>query len=261
MKKIFVLCVFFSLLSFIMCACNTVKTESETTTATETATAVTESTAPVTTTQTATTLGNDETEEGSKEDDGETTDEDKTTTGSDNVDEETTVDPASELTDRERELIYGALGDDFEFEGFDELSSRQESKIRHYAEDYDITVKFDEGRMILTDEDGNELSEPIEWPDNALMQLLPIPEFGKVTQDSGNETEYAVTLTGFSSDNIVEYAKAIQAAGFSESVEEIGSYDTGIYNFTAKKSDGCTVNMSMVTTENLVITVKAATTE
>ncbi len=162
------------------------------------------------------------------------------------------------LSDEERELIIGALGEDFKFEGVDELSSKEISKIIKYARTQGKRVKIRNEKLVITDLEGNTVTTvAVTWPGSKLLELLPPPQFGKMTLHSGDDNEYAVTITDFTESNIQEYTKLLTGAGFSQGIEQINDLDNGVYNYSASRSDGVSVNLSVVTPDCLVITVKS----
>ncbi|MCR4614803.1 MAG: hypothetical protein K5756_01450 [Clostridiales bacterium] len=204
------------------------------------------------------------------------------------------------LSDEEKELIIGAFGEDFDFEGIDELSSKQISKLLKYASSVGKRVKIRNSRLVITDKNGQTSTTaattkaasatttkaPVVTTTKApvtttkatndptaeetlvttteqaqstvtLPDIFPMPPFGNTTVHSGNNNnEYAVTVTDFTESNIDEYINLLTAAGFTNGVEKIDDLENGVYSYSASMPDGTAVNLSVVTENCLVITLK-----
>lgn len=89
-----------------------------------------------------------------------------------------------------------------------------------------------------------------KWPDSKWTRLLPRPEFleldesGTMPEDSDDSAGFSVSCGGATMEQVTAYAKEVQAAGFSENVNEQGNAQ--IYLLTAWNAYGvkCEININ-----------------
>lgn len=113
----------------------------------------------------------------------------------------------------------------------------------------DISYDEDNNEMHIRLEKAIETTE-IEWPDNPLAQLLPIPESldGNISQDSNEGC--VIYLSGMTKSDFTRYARKCVQAGFSESYLQ----DTTFYGSDA---EGNTLSMDYLPSRLLKIRISA----
>jgi len=83
-----------------------------------------------------------------------------------------------------------------------------------------------------------------QWPENEFTRQVPKPDFEVGLGATATETEFSFICVGTSLDQLREYVKELQQAGFTKNAESTDML--GMYSYTANNGRGYAVTVSSV---------------
>lgn len=155
----------------------------------------------------------------------------------------------------DQSVLIKALGEDYNFQGYDKLNEHEKSAIIAQAQDDGLVVSFEDNVMIVEDDEGNTVRFGDEKTDDGdersndaqvfLNGILPPPKAGTVkAQGNVSSNEYSAAVTDLSIKQVKAYIKEIKKAGYNVNVFMDEGKTDGLFLFSARNEGGNEVEVS-----------------
>lgn len=163
----------------------------------------------------------------------------------------------AQLSEEDAALLQSYLGGDLDIEALKNLTDENKKTIQKEAKENGYLVEFDsQNKVIIKDEDGQDLTVGKIWPENEYTEGLPKMEKGNIVNTSVSKTGGTViTLEGVTLKDAEKYTKKLRKAGYKIEQSEMKRFsEEESYYYEAKNKNGYQV-MSLLSNNKFVITV------
>lgn len=135
----------------------------------------------------------------------------------------------NKLEDYEQSILYGALGENYEFQGYDKLTEDEITKVLEYAKGMGIIIEIKNNKMnIIHKQPETPIGAITPWEETELSKLIPRFDKGEMYGTINASGESEIIYKDLTESEANDYVSRLSTEGWKQ-IDYSDSYRNYIY--------------------------------